>query len=113
MLTHLPAAPATFAASRGYLPIHVPLLKRIGAMAPQEVCVRDDIVRIDSIPVAVVLSVDASGRPLAAWQQCRRLRDGELFLLSTTNVASFDSRYFGPVSTLAVIGHAQPLWTRQ
>ena len=37
--------------------------------------------------------------------------DGELFLLSATNPASFDSRYFGPVAVSAVIGSAQPLWT--
>lgn len=113
VLAHLPAAPAAFAARRGYLPVRIPLLKRIGAMAPQVVCVRDGIVRIDGIPVAVTLFVDGSGRRLTAWPQCRQLRAGELFLLSTTNQASFDSRYFGPVNTSAVIGQAQPLWTRR
>jgi len=101
VLARLPAAPAAFAARRGYLPMGIPLLKRIGAMAPQVVCVRDSIVSIDSIPVAV------------AWPQCRRLRAHELFLLSTTSPASFDSRYFGPVNASAVIGQARPLWTRR
>jgi type IV secretory pathway protease TraF len=50
------------------------------------------------------------GRPLPSWQQCRRLEPGELFLLSVTNPASFDSRYFGPVSASAVIGVAHPVW---
>jgi conjugative transfer signal peptidase TraF len=113
VLARLPSAPAAFAARRGYLPMHIPLLKRIGAVAPQVVCVRDGIVRIDSIPVAVTLFVDGSGRRLTAWPQCRRLRAGEVFLLSTTNPASFDSRYFGPVNASAVIGQARPLWTRQ
>lgn len=113
VLARLPAAPAALAAMRGYLPLRIPLLKRIGAMAPQVVCVHNDIVRIDSISVATTLSVDGSGRRLMAWPQCRRLRAGELFLLSTTNPASFDSRYFGPVNTSSVIGQAQPLWTRQ
>ncbi len=113
VLARLPAASAAFAARRGYLPMRIPLLKRIGAMAPQVVCVRDGIVRIDSIRVAVTLAVDGSGRRLTAWTHCRRLRAGELFLLSTTNPASFDSRYFGPVNTSAVIGAARPLWTRR
>lgn len=113
VLARLPAALAAFAASRGYLPMRIPLLKRIGAMAPQVVCVRDGIVSIDSIPVAVTLFLDGSGRRLTAWPQCRRLRADELFLLSTTNPASFDSRYFGPVNASAVIGQARPLWTRR
>lgn len=113
VLARLPSEPAAFAARRGYLPMRIPLLKRIGAMAPQVVCVRDGIVSIDSIPVAVTLFVDGSGRRLTAWPECRRLRTGELFLLSTTNPASLDSRYFGPVNTSAVIGAARPLWTRR
>lgn len=111
VLIHLPAASAALAARRRYLPLNVPLLKRIGAMAPEAVCVRGGIVRIDGIPVAATLHVDGAGRRLTAWRQCRRLRVGELFLLSTSNPASFDSRYFGPVKTSAVIGLAHPLWT--
>ena len=111
VLVRLPADTATLAAQRGYLPEHVPLLKRIGAMSPQQVCIEKRIVRIDDIPVAGVHATDGRGRPLSAWPQCRRLHSGELFLLSATNPASFDSRYFGPVAVSAVIGSAQPLWT--
>ena len=111
VLVRLPADTATLAAQRGYLPEHIPLLKRIGAMSPQQVCIEKRIVRIDGVPVAGVHATDGRGRPLSAWPQCRRLDDGELFLLSATNPASFDSRYFGPVAVSAVIGSAQPLWT--
>ena len=86
------------------------LLKRVGAVAPQEVCIAGGVVRIDDVPSATVLAADRWGRPLPSWQQCRRLRSGELFLLSVTHPASFDSRYFGPVSASAVIGVAQPVW---
>jgi conjugative transfer signal peptidase TraF len=111
VLVRLPAETAALAAQRGYLPEHVPLLKRIGAMSPQQVCIEKRIIRIDGIPVASVHATDGHGRQLSAWQQCRRLHDGELFLLSATNPASFDSRYFGPIAISAVIGSAQPLWT--
>ncbi|MBV8468294.1 MAG: S26 family signal peptidase [Burkholderiaceae bacterium] len=110
VLTRLPAAAAALAAQRGYLPTRVPLLKRVGAMAPQEVCIVDGSVRIDGVPSAAVLPADRLGRPLPSWPQCRQLRPGELFLLSVINPASFDSRYFGPVSASTVIGIAHPVW---
>lgn len=109
VLVRLPAVPAALAARRGYLPLGIPLLKRIGARAPQKVCIRGGIVRIDNTPITTALPVDGVGRPLSAWRSCRRLRQGELFLLSTDSPASFDSRYFGPVPVSAVIGRAQPL----
>jgi len=110
ILTRLPPDAAALAAQRGYLPTHVPLLKRVGAVALQHVCIVDGQVHIDGVPVAAVLSADRLGRPLPVWPQCRRLQSGELFLLSTTHPASFDSRYFGPVSASAVIGVARPVW---
>ena len=110
VLAHLPARAALLAAQRDYLPLTVPLLKRVGAVAPQRVCIVGRSVRIDGVPVATVLATDHLGRPLPSWRQCRQLRPGELFLLSATNPASFDSRYFGPVAASAVIGVAHPLW---
>jgi conjugative transfer signal peptidase TraF len=109
VLIQLPDTVAALAAQRGYLPLGIPLLKRVGAIAPQEVCVTDGSVRIDGVPVAITLHADRMGRPLLTWSGCRRLRLGELFLLSTTNPASFDSRYWGPVAASAVLGVAHPL----
>lgn len=112
VLARLPADVAAFAARRGYLPVGVPILKRISALAPQSVCVRGQLVQIDGAVVASVRTHDGALRPLQAWSQCRPLAVGELFLLGDTNPASFDSRYFGPISGSAVLGVARPLWTR-
>ena len=111
VLARLPADAAALAAQRGYLPAGVPILKRIGAVAPQSVCIREDALRIDDEIVATIRTHDGLGRALPVWPRCRSLADGELFLLSSRNPASFDSRYFGPISAKAVIGGAQPLWT--
>lgn len=110
VLVPLPAEAAALAAQRGYLPTRIPLLKRVGAVAPQHVCIIAGQVRIDGVPTAAALPADRLGRPLPSLQLCRCLEPGELFLLSVTNPASFDSRYFGPVSASAVIGAAHPLW---
>src|SRR3546814_18575412 len=65
VLTALPPDAAVLAAQRGYLPARVPLLKRVGAVAPQEVCITGRVVRIDGVPSAAVLPAEigrASGR---------------------------------------------------
>lgn len=111
VLARLPADVAAFAGQRGYLPSGVPILKRVGAVAPQSVCVRGQAVRVNGAVVATTRTHDGARRPLQAWPQCRPLAEGELFLLSDTNPASFDSRYFGPISASDVLGIARPLWT--
>lgn len=111
VLATLPPDAAALAAQRGYLPAGLPILKRLSAVAGQHVCAREDALMIDGRPSGRILRSDRQGHPLPAWQQCRNLASGELFLLSTTNPASFDSRYFGPVPAAAVLGQAIPLWT--
>lgn len=113
VLVRLPTDVAALAAQRGYLPAHIPLLKRVGAVAPQHVCIVDRDLRIDGVPVAALLPTDRIGRPLPSWQQCRPLVEGEVFLLSATNPTSFDSRYFGPIAVSAVIGTAQSIHLEQ
>lgn len=111
VLARFPADAAALASQRGYLPAGVPALKRVGAVAPQSVCVREHVVHIDGAVVATARTLDGKQRPLPVWEQCRALADGELFLLGVSNTASFDSRYFGPIATSAVLGIARPLWT--
>lgn len=111
VLARLPADVAALAAQRGYLPRGVPILKPIGALAPQSVCVREQVVRIDGVVVANARTHDGAHRQLQAWSQCRPLAVGELFLLGDMNPVSFDSRYFGPIAASAVLGVARPLWT--
>ncbi len=101
-----------FAAVRGYLPDTVPMLKQITAENDDTVCRDEDAITINGRVVARALSADRAGRPLPVWSGCHKLGEGEIFLLMDGVRASFDSRYFGPVPTSAIIGKAVPIWTR-
>lgn len=106
VVARLPEATATFAAMRGYLPRFVPVLKQIAALPGQHVCIRNGAVHVDGVAVARTLNEDGKHRPLVPWNACRRLVEGELFLLNFANPASFDSRYFGPLDLSFMRGRA-------
>lgn len=98
-------------AERGYLPTGVPLLKRVAAVSGQHVCRHARRITIDGHIAGVARAADRLGRPLPAWSGCKRLRSGELFVMSPDAPASFDGRYFGVLPMKAVIGRATPVWT--
>lgn len=109
----IPAPPlAAFADARVYLPRGVPLIKRIAALAGDDVCARGNAIFIDGRFAAARLAADRHGRPLPAWSGCRTLRAREVFLLMAKVRASFDGRYFGPTSTSEIAGTLEPIWTR-
>ena len=111
LLAHLPSSAATIANERHYLPRSVPILKRVGAVAGQSVCVRNGLVSVGVETPVQLLERDGHGRPLTPWPGCRALNAGEVFLLSHDSPSSFDSRYFGPIPKQLIIGRAVVLWT--
>ena len=100
-----------FVSQRRYLPLHVPMVKRIAAASGEQVCARQNTVFIDGKIVATRLSADRAGRALPAWEGCHVLRADEFFLLMKEVSASFDGRYFGVVSSSSILGRLLPLWT--
>lgn len=110
VLAMLPTSAAAFAATRGYLPMGVSILKPVAATEGHRVCADGRAILIDNRFVGVAREADGAGRPLPRWIGCRQLR-GELFLLSAYSAASFDSRYFGPIDRQHIIGRVIPLWT--
>ena len=100
---------AALFAERGYLPLGVPLIKRVVATDGMSVCERDGHLSIDHLHAADALPADGRGRPMPIWSGCRTLRTREFFALMD-NPASLDGRYFGPVQTALIIGKAVPLW---
>ena len=111
VLTALPESMRALAAGRGYLPAGVPLVKRVAALAGDTVCGAGASLSIDGEVVARRLATDRQGRPLPAWNGCRMLAAGEVFLLMEGVPDSFDGRYFGPVEASAIIGRLVSLWT--
>ncbi len=99
------------AAERRYLPLHVPIVKRVAAVADDVVCASGDAISIDGRLVAHRLASDRMGRPLPWWEGCETLGAGEFFLLMADAPDSFDGRYFGPIQRHAIIGRLVPLWT--
>lgn len=102
---------ASFLAERGYLPLGLPLIKRILALPGQSVCRHERAIGVDGIEMGTALAHDRRGRPLPVWQGCRMIAQGELFLMNWNEPASLDGRYFGPIPLSAIIGRAEPLWT--
>jgi len=107
----LPPEPlATFLTDGGYLPRAVPMLKHVLALPGQTVCRVGLSIIVDAIAVGDARERDSRGRPLPVWQGCRVIAGDELFLMNWQSADSLDGRYFGPISSFAVIARSQPLW---
>jgi conjugative transfer signal peptidase TraF len=112
VLARAPLWARRLAAERHYLPINVPIVKQVAAVAGDVVCASGDAVSIDGRLVAHRLASDRMGRPLPQWEGCETLGAGEFFLLMADVPDSFDGRYFGVTERRDIIGRLVPLWTR-
>ena len=116
-----PAAPfSQLALARGYRDAGAcpdggaPLLKPIIAAASDQVdfSARGLVVDGTSIPNTAPLAVDTKGRPLNHWAFGRyTVPAGEVWVASSYNNRSFDSRYFGPIPATAIRSRVKPVLT--
>ncbi|MET3762496.1 S26 family signal peptidase [Sphingomonas sp. UYEF23] len=107
-----PLAMRRLAATRHYIPLNVPLVKRVAALEHDIVCAEGPDISINGRWVAARLATDGKGRAMPGWSGCRVLGEGELFLLIEDNPNAFDGRYFGITEPSEVIGRALLLWPR-
>ncbi|MFN7089418.1 MAG: S26 family signal peptidase [Allorhizobium sp.] len=106
-----PAELASFLDERRYLPKGLPLLKRVLALGGTEVCRSGTDIIAYGMRYGQARERDSEGRALPVWQGCRRIDESEVFFMNWDAADSFDSRYFGPLPLITVIGRAIPLWT--
>jgi conjugative transfer signal peptidase TraF len=104
---------AAFLDLNGYLPIGVPMLKRVLALPGQKVCRNGLTIAVDGIDIGNARERDGLGRPLPAWHGCRVIADGDVFVMNWQSEDSLDGRYFGSLPASAVIGRAVPVWTKE
>lgn len=111
VVARLPEGVRQMAARRRYLPMNVPLVKRVAAVAGDEVCALGKHIFLNGHRIAERRAMDAKARAMPSWSGCRRLRGHQIFLMLDAP-ASFDGRYFGVTQGVDVIGKARLLWAR-
>jgi conjugative transfer signal peptidase TraF len=104
---------AAFLDLNGYLPIGVPMVKRVLALPGQTVCRNGLTIAVDGIDVGDARERDGRGRPLPSWRGCRVIAEGDVFVMNWQSEDSLDGRYFGPLPASAVIGRVVPVWTHE
>ena len=111
VIARVPEPFRRLAATRRYVPINVPLVKRVAAAAGDEVCALGQEIFVNGRWTAERRLADGAGRAMPIWTGCVRLRGRQLFLLMDAP-ASFDGRYFGVTEGSDVVGKARLLWAR-
>jgi len=112
---------ATEAIARGYRPRglqcpdkYAALLKPVAARAGDTVEVGQKGIRVNGklLPNTAAFKIDAKKRPMHVWPNGTYIvQPGTVWVLSTYNKYSYDSRYYGPIQLSTVITHAKPFWT--
>lgn len=90
-----------------------PLLKPIAARSGDTVTVTTKGISVNGImlPNTKQYQFDGQHRPMNRWPAGTYVvQPGTIWVLSTYNPASYDSRYFGPISTSIVLDHAHAVW---
>ena len=94
----------------GAEPLAKPIVARAGDIV--ELSATGMVVNGRLLPNTPPLATDTAGRPLPHWRFGRYVvAPGTVWVASSYNSRSFDSRYFGPVDASQVRDHVRPLLT--
>jgi conjugative transfer signal peptidase TraF len=110
----------SFAAARGYRSVGNcpdgagPLMKPVVASAGDLVEVSGRGIAVNGVllPNTAPRSMDSKGRPMQSWSQGQyRVPAGFVWVASSYNPWSFDSRYFGPIPITLIRSRLKPFLT--
>ena len=87
------------------------IIKYVFAIPKDHVCIKNQIVWVNGKKVSHVYKSYAKNKPLPQARICNKLKENQYLLLSTKSDRSFDSRYFGVVSSQEILGRAVPIFT--
>ncbi len=111
VIAPMPPQYKMMAAQRHYIPLNIPLLKRVVALFGDKICRHGEVIFVNDKPAAIALKHDSQGRKLPVWQGCFVLKKDQFFALMDAS-DSFDGRYFGPLNKKDVIGIAVPIFVK-
>lgn len=112
VLVQLPDWAQLVADQRGYLPRHIPALKRLSALSGDRVCRFGGMVVINGRATVKARLFDNLRRRMPVWRGCMTLNSRQVFLLADHR-NSFDGRYIGVTETTDIIGTASLIWKPQ
>ncbi|GIK49873.1 MAG: chromosome segregation protein ParM [Alphaproteobacteria bacterium] len=96
------------ARARGFDGARNRFIKRVAALAGDQVCAEADVMTINGSAEVVRSARDSRGAPLERWSGCRVLEEHEVLLLGDAE-QSFDGRYWGPIDRNQIEGVWRPL----
>jgi conjugative transfer signal peptidase TraF len=111
---------AAFARGRGYIAAGTACPGRAQTLTKAILAVAGDTVRVTPrgivigtqvLPNSALRRVDSAGRPLPGVEGIHVVPPGHVWVGSTFDPASFDSRYFGPVPASSLVSRRRPIWT--
>jgi conjugative transfer signal peptidase TraF len=116
----LPESTGNLSVQRGYRPSGsctdggAPFLKQVVAVSGDHVQLSQSGIAVNELllPNTRALSQDRAGRPLQAWPSGDyTVSAGDVWVASTYNSYSYDSRYYGPISSEEILYGLQSVLT--
>lgn len=106
----VPPAFTSLVYGRGWLKTGTPLLKTVGGLPGEVLCVSGGRFSLSNQDLGPVFARDSQGMPLPMLSGCSKVPPGQFVPVSTFHPKSFDGRYMGAVPLALVTGRASLLW---